>query len=53
MDRATKNTPTHPAWSMVYARNIIHELSLKRQHKVKIVTLSIVGEMMVERFEKL
>jgi hypothetical protein len=53
MDRAVKNTPTHPAWSTVYARNVICELSPRRQHKVKTVTLSIVDETMVERFERL
>jgi hypothetical protein len=53
MDRVTKNTPTHPAWSTVYVRNVIHKLSLKRQHKVKTVTLSTIGETMVKRFERL
>jgi len=53
MDRAVKNTLTHPAWSMVYARNVIRELFLRREHKAKMVTLSIVGEMMVKRFKKL
>ncbi len=43
----------HPAWSTVYARNVIRELSPKKQHKVKIVTLSTVNETMIERFEKL
>ncbi len=53
MDRAAKNTLMHPAWSTVYARNVIRELSPRRQHKVKTVTLFTVGEMMVERFERL
>jgi hypothetical protein len=53
MDRATKNTPTHPAWSMKYARNNIRELSPRRRHKAKMVALCIVDEMMVERFERL
>ncbi len=53
MDRATKNTPTHPAWSMKYARNNIRELSPRRRHKAKMVALCIVDEMMVKRFERL
>ncbi len=53
MDHVVKNTPTHPAWSMVYARNVIRELSPKKQHKAKTVTLFTIGEMMVECFERL
>jgi hypothetical protein len=53
MDHVTENTPMHPAWSMMYARNVIHELSLKRQHKAKMVTLFIVDEMMVKHFKRL
>jgi hypothetical protein len=53
MVNVAKNTPTHPAWSMVYARNVIHELSPRRQHKAKMVTLSTFDETMVEHFEKL
>jgi hypothetical protein len=37
----------------MYARNVICELSPRRQHKVKTVTLSIVDETMVERFKRL
>jgi hypothetical protein len=53
MDHAAKNTPTHPAWSTVFARNVIYELSPRRQHKVNKITLSTINEMMVECFEKL
>jgi hypothetical protein len=53
MDHVAKNTPMHPTWSMVYARNDIRELSPRRQHKAKTVTLSTVDETMVERFKKL
>jgi hypothetical protein len=52
-DRAAKNTPTHPAWLTVYARNVICKLSLRRQHKAKTITMFIVGKMMVECFERL
>jgi hypothetical protein len=45
--------PTHPAWSTVYAKNNICELSPRKQHKAKIVTLSTIGETMVKRFKSL
>jgi hypothetical protein len=35
----------------MYAKNVIHELSRKKQHKVKPVTLSTISKTMVERFE--
>ncbi len=38
---------------MVHARNVIRELFPRKHHKVKTITLSIVDEMMVERFERL
>jgi hypothetical protein len=53
MDCATKNTPTHHAWSMEYARFVIHELFSRKQHKAETVTLFIVGETMVKRFVRL
>jgi len=53
MDRAANNTPMHLAWTTVYARNVIHELFPRRQHKAKMVTVFIVSEMMVKRFERL
>jgi len=53
IDRAAKNTPMHHAWSMMYVRNVICEFFLRRQHKVKMVTLSIVDKMMVKCFKKL
>jgi hypothetical protein len=43
----------HLTWSTMYVRNVICELFPRRQHKVTMVTLSIVGEMMVEHFERL
>jgi hypothetical protein len=43
----------HPARSTMYAKNVIRELFLKRQHKAKMVIVFIVGEMMVKRFERL
>jgi hypothetical protein len=52
MDHVAKNTPMHLTWSTVYARNVIHELSPKKQHKVKMVTLFIINEMMVKHFKK-
>ncbi len=53
MDCVTKNTLTHPSWSTMYAKNVIRELAPRRQHKAKVVTLSIIGETMVKRFERL
>ncbi len=52
-DHAAKNTPTHPTWSTMYARNVINELSPRRQHKAKTVTLFTIDKTMVERFERL
>jgi len=53
MNRVAKNTPMHLAWSMIYARNVIREFFPRIQHKAKMVTLSVVSEMMVEHFERL
>jgi len=53
MDRVAKNTPMHLAWLTMYAKNVIRELSLRRQHKAKTVTLFTIDETMVESFKRL